>query len=171
MSDSAPRLPLHPSFEQLQKQAKELLKDYRAGDSQARERFRAVKSDAGEANLADAQFVIAREYGFDSWAKLKHHVESLPPAGFEQYEQLAKALAAAYSTADVDAIRKLNWDYGTSFVWERDPDLMQRRLKTWFASTTRTPEVSQAALAHTTIRLSRPRFVARPVGGRGRGGS
>ena len=105
MSESAPKLPLHPSFEQLQKQAKELLKDFRAGDSRARERFHAIKPDAGEANLADAQFVLAREYGFDTWAELKHHVESLPPSGFEQYEQLARALAAAYSAADVDAIR------------------------------------------------------------------
>ena len=25
--------------------------------------------------LADAQLVLAREYGFDSWARLKQHVE------------------------------------------------------------------------------------------------
>ena len=144
MSESARKLPPHPSFEQLRKQAKELLKDFHAGDAAAVERFEAVKPDAvaGETSLADAQFVLAREYGFDSWSQLKHHVESLPPAGFERYEQLARQLASAYSAADVDAIRKINWDYGTSFVWERQPELMHRRLKNWFASTSRTPDLA-----------------------------
>jgi hypothetical protein len=146
MSESAPKLPLHPSLEQLQKQAKELLKGIRAGDLAAVERFGAIKPDtvASETNLSDAQFVLAREYGFDTWAKLKHHVESLPPAGFERYEQIAAELAAAYSAADVDAIRKINWDYGTSFVWDRESELMHRRLKTWFASKERTPELALA---------------------------
>ena len=30
--------------------------------------------------LADAQFALAREYGFESWAKLKHHVEAMRSA-------------------------------------------------------------------------------------------
>ena len=29
--------------------------------------------------LAEAQHALAREYGFDSWPKLLHHVESLRP--------------------------------------------------------------------------------------------
>jgi len=28
-------------------------------------------------SLSDAQLVVAREYGFESWPKLKHHVESV----------------------------------------------------------------------------------------------
>jgi hypothetical protein len=143
MPEPTSKLPLHPSLEQLQKQAKDLLRGFRGDDAAAIGRFRAVKPGASEPNLADAQFVLAREYGFDTWAKLKHHVQSLP-SGFERYEELAGDLAAAYSTADVDAIRKINWDYGTSFVWERESESMHRRLKTWFASADRTADLALA---------------------------
>jgi len=50
-------------LEQLQKQAKDLLRWLRAGQPAA--------------TLAEAQFALAREYGFDTWASLKHHVEAL----------------------------------------------------------------------------------------------
>ena len=63
MSESS-RLPARPSLEQLQKQAKELLREYRAG------------AGAEAKTLSDAQFEIAHKYGFESWAKLKHHLGS-----------------------------------------------------------------------------------------------
>ncbi|MDR3703537.1 MAG: hypothetical protein P4L56_28065 [Candidatus Sulfopaludibacter sp.] len=63
MPDSARRLPARPSLEQLQKQAKDLLRQYRA--------------DSATATLAEAQLVLAREYGFATWARLKHHVEAI----------------------------------------------------------------------------------------------
>jgi ankyrin repeat protein len=88
MSNPALSLPARPSLEQLRKQAKELLKAYRAGDSSAVARFQShhprITPDKGIA-LADAQLMLAREYGFQSWAKLKHHVESLQrPADFDE---------------------------------------------------------------------------------------
>src|SRR5687767_8679129 len=70
MSESASRLPSRPSLEQLRKQAKELIRDYRRGDSAAAERFHAIRprpddpSKTAKATLADAHFVLAREYGF-----------------------------------------------------------------------------------------------------------
>lgn len=142
-------LPARPSLEQLQKQAKELLKQYRAGDSGAAERFRAASprfADTGpdSATLADAQFVLAREYGFASWAKLKHHIDATRAFGMEQFERLAKDLAAAYTSGDAMAIREINWNLGTSFVWDHEPAEMQRRLSTWFASETRTADVALA---------------------------
>lgn len=63
MSDFS-RLPARPSLEQLHKQAKELLRN----------------SANSEMKLANAQFAIARKYGFESWARLKHHIESLSMA-------------------------------------------------------------------------------------------
>ena len=60
------RLPERPSLEQLRKQAKEHLDRLRAGDPSV--------------NLAAAQHALAREYGFDSWPKLAHHVGSMQPA-------------------------------------------------------------------------------------------
>ena len=59
-------LPPHPNLEYLKKQAKDLLRDMRQRDP-------ALK-------LADAQYMIARQYGFPSWPKLKAHVESLSRA-------------------------------------------------------------------------------------------
>jgi hypothetical protein len=75
MSDIPSRLPARPSLEQLRKRAKDLLRAYRAGDAAATERFRAVSPRLDTATLTDAQFVLAREHGFESWAKLKHGVE------------------------------------------------------------------------------------------------
>jgi hypothetical protein len=57
------RLPAQPNIEFLKKEAKELL------DSQ--------RPQHPEWKLADAQHALAREYGFDSWPKLKASVESL----------------------------------------------------------------------------------------------
>jgi len=86
MSDpTASRLPARPSLEQLRKQAKDLVRAYRAGDADAAARVRAIIPRPGEpANadliLADAQFVLAREHGFQSWRALADHVESVNPA-------------------------------------------------------------------------------------------
>jgi ankyrin repeat protein len=66
MSVPSRRLPERPSLEQLRKQAKEHLATLRAADPSV--------------NLAAAQHALAREYGFESWPKLVHHVESMPPA-------------------------------------------------------------------------------------------
>ncbi len=60
------RLPERPSLEQLRKQAKEHLDTLRAADPLV--------------SLAAAQHALACEYGFDSWPKLVHHVESMQPA-------------------------------------------------------------------------------------------
>ena len=84
MTEPASRLPARPSLEQLRKQAKHLLREFRAGDASASTRVRAVLprviDGASALALADAQFVLAREYGFQSWAALVHHVERLAPS-------------------------------------------------------------------------------------------
>jgi ankyrin repeat protein len=56
-------LPERPNLQHLKNQAKDLLRG------------------GGAASLADAQFQIARLYGFASWPKLKAHVESLGEIG------------------------------------------------------------------------------------------
>ncbi len=143
MPDSTSRFPVRPSLEQLSKQAKELLRQVRAGELAALDRFGADAARLPrEATLADAQFVIAREYGFATWADLKRHIEAVRPAGIQQFEQLAQVLAEAYAAGDAAAIRKLNSNYGTSFVWEHQVADMQRHLPAWFASERRTPELA-----------------------------
>jgi ankyrin repeat protein len=73
-------LPERPNLRHLKDQAKDLL-----------------KSGAAE-SIADAQFKIARQYGFASWPKLKAHVESL-----EEIGQLKNAI----DTDDLDRVRML----------------------------------------------------------------
>ncbi|MCW8132958.1 MAG: ankyrin repeat domain-containing protein [Planctomycetota bacterium] len=72
-------LPAVPSLEQLKKQAKDLRKAAASGDAAALARIRAVPElkdhDGKGLTAAHAQLVLAREYGFESWPKLKHHVE------------------------------------------------------------------------------------------------
>lgn len=83
---AARQLPAHPSLEQLKRQAKELLHAAQANDPAALARFRALRAFAttSDADLArsalalhDAQSVIAREHGFDSWNALRERVEEL----------------------------------------------------------------------------------------------
>ena len=87
MTEPASRLPARPSLEQLRKQAKDLLHEFRAGDADAVQRARAIIPRLGESGgslaLADAQFVLAREHGFQSWAALAQHVERVNPSGVQ----------------------------------------------------------------------------------------
>jgi hypothetical protein len=55
-------LPTRPNLEQYRKQAKELLKRWKASDAQTTRK------------LADAQHAIAREHGFDSWKKFTDEI-------------------------------------------------------------------------------------------------
>jgi hypothetical protein len=64
---SAQPLPERPDLEQLKRQAKERLKEWKA-----------ASSDEGRfPRLRDAQLAIARQYGFDSWDALRAHIEQL----------------------------------------------------------------------------------------------
>jgi ankyrin repeat protein len=89
----AKELPARPSLEQYKKQAKDLVKafkDFRArqsGDLEAIQRIKKYHPRLGrlpEAEirnakfaLADAQLVLAREHGFESWPKFATHIEAL----------------------------------------------------------------------------------------------
>jgi ankyrin repeat protein len=70
------QLPARASIEQLKKQAKDLLAEARAGSAEAEERVKRVLP-AFRGNLADAQLVLAREYGFRSWTELRRRVEAI----------------------------------------------------------------------------------------------
>ncbi|HSI72591.1 MAG TPA: ankyrin repeat domain-containing protein [Fimbriimonas sp.] len=70
------QLPERANLEHLRDEAKALLDSLSAGESAALERAAPYASSPFQ--LAQAQLVIAREYGFDSWARLKRHVEEAP---------------------------------------------------------------------------------------------
>jgi len=73
------RLPEHPDLEQLKRQAKELLDGYRAGSESAVAEVKRFYRDADPATFAlhDAQLVLARNYGYGSWPKLKAYVDGV----------------------------------------------------------------------------------------------
>jgi ankyrin repeat protein len=78
-------LPVRPSLEQYKKQAKELLKLCRSANAEAISRVsenhprfcKLAVAEVRNANLAlaDAQLVIAREHGFESWPKFAKRIE------------------------------------------------------------------------------------------------
>jgi ankyrin repeat protein len=80
-------LPARPHLEQYKKQAKDLVKGYKSADSEAIERVKAyhpclatlpdTQIASAKFALADAQLVIAREHGFESWPKFAKHIEAL----------------------------------------------------------------------------------------------
>ncbi|HLN02017.1 MAG TPA: ankyrin repeat domain-containing protein [Bryobacteraceae bacterium] len=84
-------LPEKPNLEHLKKQAKDLLRQLQP-DNPAAE----------SPKLADAQHLIAREYGFASWAKLKEHVESVA-----RLLAPGEMLSAAICASDADKTARL----------------------------------------------------------------
>ena len=108
MSDSTPRLPERPSLAQLRKRAKELLQQLRHGDESAIARLRKYKPDVSDPILADAQFVLAREHGFESWPRLVHQIQSPQRSDLGQHRRIAEDLVSVYNSADVAAAARLN---------------------------------------------------------------
>jgi hypothetical protein len=96
-------LPARPDLEQQRKLAKELLAAFRSNDPEGVARVRQALPDKSTIALADAQFVLAREYGFTSWRELKERIEettleSRPPV--EQFK-------AAVERGDAKTLRRL----------------------------------------------------------------
>ena len=105
-------LPERPSLEQLRKQAKDLLHAWRAGDFAAAQRVRAHKPRASEPVLADAQFALAREHGFESWSRLALHVEALKHDSVLRLARVTEDILAAYNRNDLEALARLNAGLG-----------------------------------------------------------
>ena len=104
MSTSFPRaLPARPDLEQQQKLAKDLLRGYRAADAEAIARIRDALPDKKTIALADAQFTLAREYGFANWSALREHIEH---AAAERLDPVARFKRAVHRR-DADALRRV----------------------------------------------------------------
>jgi len=88
------QLPVCPNLDQLKRQAKDLLRDLRAGDTAAIAELREFHPNAidpAAAKLADAQLVLARSYEAPSWTRLVQATE----------------LVNAIWEGDVDTVRRL----------------------------------------------------------------
>ena len=119
----ATALPASPDLGQQKKRAKELLKSVRAGDEQAIARLRyghprlanAPEAELRQARLHDAQWAIAREYGFSSWLKLKQHIDEVTGANrrpyrifetnLDYYRGRAHGMQSVLQTGERNAIR------------------------------------------------------------------
>ena len=93
------RMRQHPDLEQLKRQSKELLAAFRAADVAAVNEVTALYDDPEPVTFAlhDAQLVIARSYGFDSWPKLKAYVDGVT----------IRRLIEAVSNGDIKRVRAM----------------------------------------------------------------
>ena len=96
-------LPARADLAQQKTLAKELLRAFAGGDSEATARVRAALPDKARIVLADAQFVLAREYGFHNWGALTRHIEDRIAAARAPHEQVHDAM----QRRDAAALRRL----------------------------------------------------------------
>lgn len=89
----------HPDIDQLKRQAKELLEAFRAGEPSASAEVSAYFRDGNPATFAlhDAQLVLARAHGFQSWPKLKAYVDGVT----------ANNLKVAVRAGDTERVRSM----------------------------------------------------------------
>ncbi|HEX4166550.1 MAG TPA: ankyrin repeat domain-containing protein [Bryobacteraceae bacterium] len=92
-------MPQQPNLEQLRKQARDLLEQYRSGEPAALAEVGRFERhpDPSSFALHDAQRVLARAYGYESWPKLKTFVDGV---------NIAK-LAEAVNAGDRTQVRVL----------------------------------------------------------------
>lgn len=126
-----------PSLEHCRKEAKHLLRALRSGDPEAlaeavktHQRFSKNKEklQKDEAfKLSDAQYILARRYGFESWSKLKIHVEreSRKAAIPQNRESRIERLMDAALKGDISAVKLLI---------EYEPDLIAATGKHGFSA-------------------------------------
>jgi len=97
------KLPDKPNLNQLKKQAKDLLKAFQAAEPTAIDEVRAHHPDPMSGTqgqlrqLNDAQLVLARAYGFESWPKLKAFVDGVTISHF----------VAAVEDGDIKRVRAM----------------------------------------------------------------
>ncbi len=126
-------LPPHPSLEHQQKLAKRLLQEVWAGDAEAIARVHAFlprKTALESMKLHDAQLVVARGYGFDSWAAMKRKIESLTKSPSERFDmavregdaETARELLTKHAGIRV-AINEPRFDYDSPAIHQAKKNL------------------------------------------------
>ncbi len=96
-------LPAKPNLDKQKKLAKALMRDYCRGAKAATAKVQALhpKPPApADFALSDAQLVIARGYGFASWPKLKHKIDSLTKTPVDRFVDAVRA-------GEVETVRRL----------------------------------------------------------------
>lgn len=97
---SARELPARPHLDHLKHEAKALYKAWQLDDPVALQRVRDAIGDEPVRKLSQAQRVIAREYGFRTWARLRAHVQAS-----RSHDDGVEAFLAAVHAQDVERAR------------------------------------------------------------------
>jgi len=95
-------LPARPNLDHLKNEAKALHKAFEQGDPDAHRRIHEILGDESAIKLSDAQRVIAREYGFPNWARLRDHVQS-----FAGGEEAVAAFLSAVNEQDASRANRV----------------------------------------------------------------
>ncbi len=104
----ARRLPARPNLDHLKHEAKALRGAFLDGEAAARARVAEVLGARDSLKLTEAQRVVAREYGFRSWASLRSHVRASRGAA-----DSVDAFLAAVASRDIrEAMNVLNTNPG-----------------------------------------------------------
>lgn len=127
------RLPVRPDADQLRRQAKDLLRDLRAGDRGAladARQFHPAPLEPERAQLADAQLILARSYEATSWPRLMQAV-ALAGAIWEDDPDTVRALVTANPRLLHDEVlirRDSNWGPPMSYAANLGRDAIIRVL-------------------------------------------
>ena len=126
------RLPDRANLDHLKKQAKDLIRAYRARDPKAIAQFRAAlpaaasRSDAEiialDLRLHDAQSCVARSYGFASFADLRAYVEAEAGAGSDRAARRLRWFALVYAGDISGSVNRANPRVALRMLAE-NPDL------------------------------------------------
>jgi len=108
-------LPIRPNLDQYRKQAKDLLKSWKAADPRTSQK------------LADAQFAIAREYGFTTWKRFADEIDRR--TGRAEKAAIWKSAEDAIVAADVATLDRLLQGHGKMLRSEQPQS-------TWFGGLT-----------------------------------
>ena len=110
----AQELPARPNLDQYKKRAKELLKAAKVGDARAfalmREHHPRLKKASDDElrratfALADAQLIVARWHGFESWPKFAKHIETITSESSSRIWTRAEKTLVDGDVATLDAM-------------------------------------------------------------------
>jgi Ankyrin repeats (3 copies) len=100
MPDRHFELPAHPDLEYYRKQAKHLQHTYKTGDAVAQARVADMLGDRAAERflLSDAQFVLAQEHGFRTWAEFRAHIQSQSTTEDRPVSRLAGLSPGSYAS-------------------------------------------------------------------------
>src|SRR4026207_337034 len=113
-------LPVRPSLESLQKQAKKLARDIAAGDAGAIARARVHLPHVDlPLTQPNAQLVIAREYGYAGWQDLTGEVSKRLGRGLEWAASQARRII---HDNDVERLKELVAEHPAPLSWRRDDE-------------------------------------------------